>query len=53
MNLTSSSIVEGINEQTSIVNKVCPDDWTGEMLTIANVNQCQPDLNIYPCYNVA
>ena len=34
-----SSIVEGVNEQNSIVNHVCADDWTVEMSTIAsNVN---------------
>ena len=37
-----SSIVGGVNEQNSIVNTVCVDNWTAELSTIAsNVTDAQ------------
>ena len=36
MSLIVSSIVEGFNEQTSIVKKGCADDWTVERAIIAS-----------------
>ena len=36
MNLTVSSIVGGVNEHNSIVNKCCAHDWIAERAIIAS-----------------